>query len=109
MKVLILTVLTEVLCGYIDLAIGFDNKSEEVMRDLNQVKDVMVQNMEKLLERDFKIDVCLNKSREMSKYSLTYKKRAKAYNTFQKRRKLWYSLAGILILAIIIFIIVLIA
>ena len=94
---------------FISLRIGFDNKSEEVLRDLTQVKDIMVQNMEKVLERDFKIDVCLEKSREINQYSITYKKRAKSYNNFQKRRRIWYALAGILILAIIIFVIILIA
>ena len=89
--------------------VGFDTKSEEVLRDLQGVKDVMVQNMEKLLERDFKIEVCLAKAREINQYSITYKKRAKNYNRFQSRRKWWYMLAGLIILAIIIFIIVLVA
>ena len=89
--------------------VGFENKSEEVLRDLTSVKDVMVQNMEKLLERDFKIDVALAKARDINQYSLTYKKRATRYNRFQKRRRLWYALGGIVILAIIILVIVLIA
>ena len=89
--------------------IGFDTKSEEVLRDLQSVKDVMVQNMEKLLERDFKIDVALAKARDINQYSLTYKKRAKKYNAFQKRRKLWYILIGLVVLAIIVIAIVLIA
>lgn len=84
-------------------------QSEEVIRELQGVKDVMVQNMEKLLERDFKIDVALAKAKDINQYSLTYKKRAKGYNAFQKRRKLWYTLGGLLILAIIILVIVLIA
>mmetsp|Transcript_9836 Transcript_9836/g.11112 ORF Transcript_9836/g.11112 Transcript_9836/m.11112 type:complete len:103 (+) Transcript_9836:359-667(+) len=88
--------------------IGFDTKSEDVLRDLQSVKDVMVQNMEKLLERDFKIDVALAKARDINQYSLTYKKRAKKYNSFQKRRRLWYTLGGILVLAIIAFIIFLV-
>ena len=89
--------------------IGFDNKSEEVLRDLQGVKNIMVENMEKLLERDFKIEVCLAKAREINQYSITYKKRARSYNRFQRNRRLWYILGGILILAIIIFVIVLIA
>ena len=89
--------------------IGFDSKSEDVLRDLTSVKDVMVQNMEKLLERDFKIDVALAKARDINQYSLTYKKRAKKYNRFQKRRRLWYALGAIIIVAIIALVIVLIA
>mmetsp|Transcript_30856 Transcript_30856/g.30401 ORF Transcript_30856/g.30401 Transcript_30856/m.30401 type:complete len:103 (+) Transcript_30856:332-640(+) len=89
--------------------IGFDTKSEEVLRDLQSVKDVMVQNMEKLLERDFKIDVALAKARDINQYSLTYKKRARRYNAFQKRRMIWITLIGIVVLAIIILAIVLIA
>ena len=79
------------------------------MRDLNSVKNIMVENMEKLLERDFKIDVALAKARDINQYSLTYKKRAKKYNQFQKRRRLWYALAGIVVVVIIILVIVLIA
>eukprot|EP00344_Euplotes_crassus_P009647 CAMPEP_0197008730 /NCGR_PEP_ID=MMETSP1380-20130617/46698_1 /TAXON_ID=5936 /ORGANISM="Euplotes crassus, Strain CT5" /LENGTH=169 /DNA_ID=CAMNT_0042429511 /DNA_START=145 /DNA_END=655 /DNA_ORIENTATION=- len=89
--------------------IGFDTKSEEVLRDLQSVKDAMVENMEKLLDRDFKIDVALARAQDINQYSLTYRKRAKKYNQFQKRRKLWYTLIGIAVLAVIILAIVLIA
>ena len=88
---------------------GFDNKSEEVIRDLQEVKNVMIENMEKLLERDFKIEVVLAKARDLNQYSITYKKRARSYNRMQRNRKYWYILGGILILAIIILIIVLIS
>ena len=89
--------------------VGFDNKSEEVMRDLQEVKNVMVENMEKLLERDFKIEVVLAKARDLNQFSLTYKKRAKSYNRMQRNRRIWYILGGLLLLAVIIFIIVLIS
>ena len=88
---------------------GFDDKSGEVIKDLNEVKNVMVENMEKLLERDFKIEVVLAKARDLNQYSITYKKRAKSYNRMQRNRKIWYILGGLLLLAIIIFIIVLIS
>lgn len=89
--------------------IGFDNKSEDVLKNLHDVKNVMVENMEKLLQRDFKIEVCLAKAREINSYSVTYKKRARGYNRMQRNRKIWYALGGILLLAVIIFVIVLIS
>ena len=88
---------------------ALDNKSEEVLRQLQDVKNVMITNMEKLLERDFKIEVCLAKSRDLNQYSLTYKKRAKSYNRMQRNRRIWYIIGGILILAIVIFVIILIS
>ena len=86
-----------------------DNKSEDVLRQLLDVKNVMVTNMEKLLERDFKIEVCLAKSRDLNQYSLTYKKRAKSYNRMQRNRRIWYIISGVLILAVIIFVVILIS
>ena len=53
--------------------IGFDDKAKDVMKDLEGVKNVLVENMEKLLERDFKIEVWLSKAREINQYSMTYK------------------------------------
>lgn len=50
---------------YNENGVGFDQRTEELLRELHGVKDVMVQNMEKLLERDFKIEVCMAKAQEI--------------------------------------------
>ena len=89
--------------------IGFDSKSKDVLRDLEGVKNILVENMEKIIDRDLKIEVWLSKAKEINQYSMTYKKRAKNYNKMQRNRKIWYIISGILILAIIIFVVILIS
>ena len=37
--------------------IGFDSKSKDVLRDLEGVKNILVENMEKIIDRDLKIEV----------------------------------------------------
>ena len=63
-----------------DNPVGFDTKTDEVLSELMGVKDVMVENMEQILERDFKIEVCLAKASDLSRYSITYKNKAKKFN-----------------------------
>ena len=41
---------------------SFDGKTDEIMNSLKDVKDIMVDNMEQMMERDFKIEVCLEKA-----------------------------------------------
>ena len=39
-----------------------DSKTESLVKELNETKDVMVENLNKILERDLKIDVVLRNS-----------------------------------------------
>lgn len=43
------------------------------MRELNGLKDAMVENLDKLIERDGKIEVILQKAESLSTYSKTYR------------------------------------
>lgn len=43
------------------------------MRELNGLKDSMVENLDRLIERDGKIEVILQKAESLSTYSKTYR------------------------------------
>ncbi len=69
----------------------------------------MIANMESLLERDFNIDVCLEKSSDLARYSVTYKNRARKFNRLQKKRLIIYGLIGVVVLIVLIVVILWIA
>ena len=45
------------------------------MKQLNGLKDAMIENLEGLIERDGKIEVILQKAESLSSYSKTYRSR----------------------------------
>ena len=49
------------------------DKADELLRELNYLKDAMVENLDKLIERDGKIEVILQKAESLSTYSKTYR------------------------------------
>ncbi len=50
-------------------------KTDELFRELSGLKDSMVENLDKLIERDGKIEVILEKANRLSANSETYKKK----------------------------------
>lgn len=46
-----------------------DSKTEGLVKELNETKDVMVENLNKILERDLKIDVVLRNSEQLRTFS----------------------------------------
>ena len=82
-----------------------DSKSKEALNAVQELQKVQVQNLNSLLERDFKIDVAMQKASELSRYSITYWNKAKKVNRLMKRRLLFYGLGGVIILVILILVI----
>ena len=82
-----------------------DSKSKEALNAVQELQKVQVQNLNSLLERDFKIDVAMQKASELSRYSITYWNKAKKVNWLMKRRLLFYGLGGVIILVILILVI----
>ena len=50
-----------------------NDKTDELVKELNGLKDAMVENLDKLIERDGKIEVILQKAESLSTYSKTYR------------------------------------
>ncbi len=59
---------------------GVDGKTDEILASLSDVKNIMVDNMDQMMDRNFKIEVCLEKAQDLQRYSITYKNKAKKYN-----------------------------
>ena len=49
-----------------------NSKTEELFQELSGLKDAMIENMDKLIERDGKIEVVLERAGSLSTYSKTY-------------------------------------
>jgi len=77
----------------------------QVQKELVQLKDVTVDNLNKILERDVKINVVLSKTAMMSSASKTYKNHSKNYNRQQCCRRIMYTIATIIIILIIAYVI----
>lgn len=58
---------------YNDNPITVSDKADDLLRELNGLKDSMVENLDKLIERDGKIEVILQKAESLSNYSKTYR------------------------------------
>ena len=82
-----------------------DSKSKEALDKLNEVRNIQVQNIDKLLDRGMKIEVAMQKASELSRYSITYRNKAKKFNRLMKRRVLFYGIGGVLILLVLILVI----
>ncbi len=62
---------------YNDNPITVSDKADELLTQLNGLKDSMVENLDKLIERDGKLEVILQKSESLSNYSKTYRSNVK--------------------------------
>ena len=67
----------------------YQDKAQEVFKQLSATKDILVENQIKLIERDGKLDEALLKSKNLKQSSRTFERRARKANTIQKRRQFW--------------------
>ncbi|KAI3657854.1 hypothetical protein MP638_003172 [Amoeboaphelidium occidentale] len=82
------------------------NQNVDILCQLNseidQVKDVMVQNIEKVLERGERIEILVDKTDSLNQAAFQFKKRSTAL-----KRRMWWKNAKLLAIMIIVSIIVL--
>ncbi|KAJ3414423.1 Vesicle-associated membrane protein [Chytridiales sp. JEL 0842] len=73
------------------------DKMRQVQGEIDQVKDVMVSNIEKVLERGERIDILVDKTDNLNQASFAFKKRSTALRRamWWKNQKLMYSLGGL--------------
>ncbi|CDW75315.1 synaptobrevin vamp-like protein [Stylonychia lemnae] len=90
----------EKLVYYNDNPITINDKTDELLRELNGLKDAMVENLDKLIERDGKIEVILQKAESLSVYSKTYRANARKAKNKMRNRRIFYVFMLILILAV---------
>lgn len=62
------------------------DKAKEVQREIESVKDIMSQNIERVLERGERIDLLVDKSSHLSSSSLAFRKRSQAV-----KRQMWWQ------------------
>ena len=62
------------------------DKFKQVQGEIEQVKDVMVQNIEKVLERGERIEILVDKTDTLNQASFAFKKRSTAL-----RRAMWWK------------------
>jgi vesicle-associated membrane protein 7 len=62
------------------------DKFKQVQGEIEQVKDVMVQNIEKVLERGERIEILVDKTDNLNQASFAFKKRSTAL-----RRSMWWK------------------
>ncbi|KAJ3377384.1 hypothetical protein HDU92_008336, partial [Lobulomyces angularis] len=62
------------------------DRIRQVQGEIEQVKDVMVQNIEKVLERGERIDILVDKTDTLNQASFAFKKRSTAL-----RRQMWWK------------------
>lgn len=62
------------------------DKIECIRNDINQVKDIMVSNIDTLLERGERLDLLVDKTENLSSQAVTFKQ-----TTTQIRRKMWWQ------------------
>ena len=86
----------------------YKNKADQVFNEFNEVKQVLIDDLEKLLERDNKLDIALIKSNNLQQESRTFKKKAAKYNRFQRRRKYCYIFWSVIVALVIIAAVVLV-
>ncbi|KAJ2456245.1 hypothetical protein EV183_000172 [Coemansia sp. RSA 2336] len=79
----------------------------QVQGEISQVKDVMVQNIERVLERNDRIEILVDKSNNLNNAAFAFRKRSTAL-----KRKYWWrnqKLMAMVVFAIIVFVYLLIS
>ncbi|KAK9366007.1 synaptobrevin-domain-containing protein [Lipomyces kononenkoae] len=82
------------------------DRAKVVRQEINQVKDIMSQNIERVIERGERIDVLVDKTDHMSQTAFAFRKRSTSL-----RRQMWWKnrrLVVLLIIAVIFLIYVLV-
>jgi len=82
-----------------------DDKVAKVREEINAVKDVMIKNIDKVLERGEKIELLVDKTEVLDQHAFKFKKQAKNLKNsmWWKNAKLWVLV--IVIVLILIFVI----
>ncbi|KAI9314020.1 vesicle-associated membrane protein [Zopfochytrium polystomum] len=73
------------------------DRFRQVQGEIDQVKDVMVANIEKVLERGERIDILVDKTDTLNQASFAFKKRSTALRRamWWKNQKLVYTMGGV--------------
>jgi hypothetical protein len=74
-----------------------NDKTEKLLQDLNGLKNVMVENLSKLLERDGKIEIIASKAEQLSTTSSTYRKNANKARIKMRNRRLFMIAMAVVI------------
>ena len=67
---------------------------------MHGLKDVMVENLDKLLQRDGKIEIIASKAEQLSTSSNTYRKNARKAKLKMRNRRIFLALMGLLALGV---------
>ena len=83
-------------------------KTGEIISDLNCAKDAIIENVEKILERDNKMDLVVKKSAELQKFSENINSITKTIRRNETQRKNKFIIFSIIIVGILIALILII-
>ena len=83
-------------------------KTGEIISDLNCAKDAIIENVEKILERDNKMDLVVKKSVELQKFSENINSITKTIRRNETQRKNKFIIFSIIIVGILIALILII-
>ena len=70
---------------------------KKVQGEIDQVRDVMVQNIEKILERGERIEILVDKTDSLNQSAFAFKKRSTAI-----RRTMWWKNAKLMIMLVLL-------
>ena len=77
-------------------------KTGEIISDLNCAKDAIIENVEKILERDNKMDLVVKKSVELQKFSENINNITKTIRKNETQRKNKFIIFSIIIIRILV-------
>ena len=77
-------------------------KTGEIISDLNCAKDAIIENVEKILERDNKMDLVVKKSVELQKFSENMNSITKTIRKNETQRKNKFIIFSIIIIGILV-------
>lgn len=77
-------------------------KTGEIISDLNCAKDAIIENVEKILERDNKMDLVVKKSVELQKFSENINSITKTIRRNETQRKNKFIIFSIIIIGILV-------
>jgi hypothetical protein len=77
-------------------------KTGEIISDLNCAKDAIIENVEKILERDNKMDLVVKKSVELQKFSENINSITKTIRRSETQRKNKFIIFSVIIIGILV-------
>lgn len=75
------------MVAYNENPTAFNDKADQLLKDMMHLKDNMVENIESLIQRDGKIEVIAEKALQLSSISNTYKSRSKKLKEQERRKR----------------------